>query len=148
MAWNRKKAEVVLQEHAKATFAEMEKKGDALPFPYAFDQIDADQLRMQLGFDFAASLEELPLNQWIGPVASGFGAHLVYITERIEPGKLPFERVKSDLFRDFEFEREQEVNQAIYKELKKRYKVEVDITPSEIITDTFLIELQNQLNTY
>ncbi len=43
---------------------------------------------------------------------------------------------------------EQEVNQAIYKELKKRYKVEVDITPSEIITDTFLIELQNQLNTY
>ncbi|WP_424291776.1 peptidyl-prolyl cis-trans isomerase, partial [Eudoraea sp.] len=54
---------------------------------------------MQLGSDFAASLEELPLNQWIGPVASGFGAHLVYITERIEPGKLPFERVKSDLFR-------------------------------------------------
>ncbi len=141
-----RKAEEVLKSNPEVTFEEMEKKGDALPFPYAFDRVDADQLRIQLGNSFVESLKKLPLDKWVGPVLSGYGAHLVYITETKAPAKIPFEIIKSDLLRDFEYEREQEVNKAIYEELKKRYTVEVAIEPNEIISDTFLIELQKQLN--
>lgn len=140
-------AENVLKEYSEVSIQEMETKGDALPFPFAFDKINEDQLRIQLGSDFAQSLRDVSLNKWVGPIASGYGAHLVYISERTEPQEQAFESIKNDLFRDFEYEREQQVYQAIYEELKKRYTIEVDIVPSAVISDTFLIELQKQLNT-
>lgn len=140
-------AENVLKEYSEVSIQEMETKGDALPFPFAFDKINEDQLRIQLGSDFTQSVRDVSLNKWVGPIASGYGAHLVYISERTEPQEQAFESIKNDLFRDFEYEREQQVYQAIYEELKKRYTIEVDIVPSAVISDTFLIELQKQLNT-
>lgn len=54
----------------------------ALPLPARFDKASQTDLAAQLGDDFAAALATLPVGTWSGPVVSGFGLHLVRISER------------------------------------------------------------------
>ena len=44
-------------------------------------------------------LFESPLNQWIGPVESGYGWHLLRISERTTPRVIPFENI-TDLVKE------------------------------------------------
>ena len=48
----------------------------------------ASEIAKQFGEQFAATLGGLPPGQWQGPVESGYGAHLVLVSERTE-GRLP-----------------------------------------------------------
>ena len=54
-----------------------------LPVPARFDNASQTDLAAQLGDDFAAALAALPVGRWTGPVASGFGLHLVRIEQRL-----------------------------------------------------------------
>jgi peptidyl-prolyl cis-trans isomerase C len=54
-----------------------------LPLPARFDTASQTDLAAQLGDDFAAALAALPVGRWTGPVASGFGLHLVRIEQRL-----------------------------------------------------------------
>ncbi len=51
--------------------------GDALPVPARLDATKTDEIDRQFGEGFAAILMKQPLNSWSGPIASGFGNHLV-----------------------------------------------------------------------
>lgn len=55
----------------------------ALPLASRFVAASQSDLAAQLGDDFAAALATLPVGSWSGPVVSGFGLHLVRITERL-----------------------------------------------------------------
>ena len=56
--------------------------GDKLPFSYYFEDVNANELGLQLGSKFRDALETQEINKWTGPVPSGFGFHLVYITNK------------------------------------------------------------------
>jgi peptidyl-prolyl cis-trans isomerase C len=53
-----------------------------LPLAAPFDSASQTDLAAQLGDDFAAALATLPVGRWSGPVVSGFGLHLVRISQR------------------------------------------------------------------
>jgi hypothetical protein len=109
----------------------LENTGDRLPLPFSFESVNSDDLSRQLGMEFAQALDDLDTGKWTGPVRSGFGWHLVYITEKL-PARAPeFESIRKELLRDLEYEKQRNVNDQIYSELKSNYEVEFDLDPEK-----------------
>ncbi len=142
---NYKDAVETLKQFPKATFEEMKNWGDKLPFNYYFENINANELALQLGSKFSNALQQQEKNKWVGPIPSGFGYHLVYITKKIEPRLPDFNLVKNDVIRDYEYGKQKEVNDQIYKALKKQYHIEIDIK-SKDFDPKFVEYLQKELN--
>lgn len=120
-------AEKTLLKFKDVSFEEMKNKGDALPFPFFFENQDANEINRQLGLQFSETLETLKTNAWTGPIQSGFGYHLIYITDKIAPQKPDFENVKKDLMRDLEYENQKKLNEQLLQELKKNYKIQFNL---------------------
>ena len=142
---NKNDASVTLQQFSDATFDEMKNWGDPLPFPYHYTDISDNELALQLGSKFPEAIKEEEVNKWIGPIPSGFGYHLVYITKKIEPQLPSMDVVKKDIIRDYEYDHQKEINELIYKELKKKYDIEITIK-SEDFDPKFVEYLQEEMN--
>ena len=142
---NRKDALETLEQFPNATFDEMKNWGDQLPFSYYFEGVTANELALQLGSKFPEALLDKEINKWIGPIPSGFGYHLVYITQKTEPYLPDFEVRRKDVIRDFEYDKQEEFNKLIYKELKKKYNIEMDIK-SEDFDPEFVEYLEEEMN--
>jgi parvulin-like peptidyl-prolyl isomerase len=88
--------------------------------------LPASEIVKQFGEKFAAKLGELSLVQWHGPVESGYGVHLVWISERTE-GRLPaLAEMRDAVRREWGTARRLESNEKFYQELLKRYTVTIE----------------------
>jgi len=88
----------------------------------------------QFGEEFSRNLLELKSGKWEGPVRSGFGLHLVFVTERVE-GRLPeLKEVRETVKRDWMFERQKERKDAAYAKIRERYTVTVEGPKAEATT--------------
>ncbi len=134
-----------LSQFPASTFEEMKNRGDQLPFRYYFEDVSANDLSLQLGSKFPEALLNKEINKWIGPIPSGFGVHLVYITQIIEPQLPEFDSIKKSIINDFEYDYQKEVDALIYAELKKKYTIEIDIK-SEDFDPKFVEYLQTEMN--
>jgi hypothetical protein len=142
---NYKDALETLKQFPNAAFDEMKNWGDTLPFSYFFAAINANELGLQLGSKFPEALQQLEINKWVGPVPSGFGFHLVYITKKKEPELPDFDSIKKDIVRDYEYDNQKDINNLIYKELKEKYTIEIDIK-SKDFDPKFVEYLQKEIN--
>ncbi len=103
--------------------------GDYLMLKHQFTNETEREIQRSLGRQFLQALRETPVGSWQGLVASGFGLHLVNISERID-GKIPgLDAVRDAVFRDWSFEMRKEANKTFYETLRKKYKI---IMKSEI----------------
>jgi len=86
----------------------------------------ASEVAKQFGEKFAAKLGELSPGKWEGPVESGYGAHLVFVSERTE-GRVPeLAEVRDDVRREWANAQRLELNEKFYQELSKRYSVTIE----------------------
>ncbi|MCK5814549.1 MAG: peptidyl-prolyl cis-trans isomerase [Flavobacteriaceae bacterium] len=138
-------ASAVLKQFPNATFNEMKQFGDQLPFNYYFENINANELGLQLGSKFPEGLKKIAIKQWAGPVQSGFGSHLVFITDIKAPTQPDFDLIKKDVLRDYEYDNQKEINELIYQEFKKKYDIVIDIN-FEDFDPKFVEYLNNQFN--
>ena len=100
--------------------------GDSLMLRYQFDNETDREIERALGRQFLEGLVKSPTGSWQGPIVSGFGLHLVYVSERID-GSIPkLSEVRDRVFRDWASERRKQANEAIYQNLRKRYRVTVE----------------------
>ena len=68
----------------------------------------------------------MPTGQWQGPIESGFGVHLVLLSDRID-GSLPaLEDVRAAVRREWTNARRMEANEQFYQTLLKRYVVTIE----------------------
>ena len=135
----------VMEVSNELSIQDLQNKGDQLPFPYHFKTTNSDALASQLGTVFSDNLENLELKKWVGPVSSGFGEHMVYITQRIAPRLPDLSSVKDLVLRDYQYEKQKEVNDAIFKTLKKNYRVSFDFDETTYAKD-FKSYLENKIN--
>lgn len=99
--------------------------GDATMLP-AEMSADATEIARTFGKEFEASLHALPLGTWQGPVRSGFGLHLVRLTERAPPRTPNLDEVRAAVERDVMHQRTQEASEAVYKRLLTNYRVRIE----------------------
>jgi len=100
--------------------------GDSFLLEHQFAAVPASEVAKQFGEKFAAQLGELPLNQWQGPVESGYGVHLVFVSERTE-GRLPvLAEVRDTVRREWANARRLEANEQFYEAMLRHYAVTVE----------------------
>jgi len=107
----------------KADVAEL---GDPFLLEHLFQSVSASEAGKLFGDKFAATLSELSPGQWQGPVESGYGVHLVFVSERTE-GRVPaLADVRDAVEREWKNARRLETNEKFYAELLKRYSVTIE----------------------
>ena len=83
------------------------------------------EIEQIFGSDFAETLVKLSGTGWQEPIASAYGWHLVRIDQREPAHTLPLTDVREQVRRDWLFEQRQQANEAVYRQLRKRYDVVV-----------------------
>jgi hypothetical protein len=119
-------AQLLAQLQKAGDDADLSELGDSFLLEHKFQSLPASEIIRQFGENFAAKLGELSLGQWDGPVESGYGVHLVWISERTE-GRVPeLAEVRDAVRREWANARRLEANEKFYQELLKRYAVTIE----------------------
>jgi hypothetical protein len=100
--------------------------GDRFMLQHAYRDLSEQGVARSFGTRFATSLFEVEPGEWQGPIGSGFGLHLVRITDVVE-GRVPdLSEVRDDVLRDYGSDARERANQALYDNLRLRYEIEID----------------------
>ena len=106
--------------------ADVSALGDSFLLEHRLEAAPATEIAKQFGEKFAAKLGELATGQWQGPVESGYGVHLVWVSERTE-GRVPaLAEVRDAVRREWANARRLEANEKFYQDLLKRYVVTIE----------------------
>jgi hypothetical protein len=100
--------------------------GDATSLPSGFEKISADEVEAMFGPDFTTALLQQEAGRWSGPIRSGYGLHLVWVSERISGGPIGFQAVRQRVKDDWVYEQRMAANEAIFLKLLDRYEVVVE----------------------
>lgn len=91
--------------------------------PPAMEDATATSVDATFGAGFFDAVSDLSPNEWRGPVASGFGAHLVQLVA-VEPATPPqFETVRAAVEADWRRARAEALREAQFLALRDRYEV-------------------------
>jgi hypothetical protein len=123
-------------EDSKRVLAELDvprapERGDSFMMEYDFVQETPSEVTRIFGSGFAERLFTLEINTWQGPVASGFGYHLVRINEKIDARMPELASVIEKVRTDFMFEQRQKINKEIYEKFKSRYEIVIEDMPKQ-----------------
>ena len=100
--------------------------GDAFPGEPVEHQATEAEIRQDFGSNFAAALPRLKPDVWDGPVESGFGFHLVRVTERAAVAPPDFNSVKGQVLADWLADAAQDAAKKAEAALEARYQVALD----------------------
>jgi hypothetical protein len=81
------------------------------------------------GDDFASSLINAQPGQWIGPVESSFGLHLVFVSEKVPAAQQPLANIRPEVEREVLLERKKKELQNLYERLLEKYTVKIEPLP-------------------
>ncbi len=106
----------------------------SLADPFMFQDYYGDRapeaVAKEFGPQFAVALEKTKPGSWQGPIASGYGWHLVYI-DTVIPGRVPaFEEIEPDVKIAWLGEQKAAAWQKAYAEMRAKYSVLVP-SPSD-----------------
>ncbi len=124
-------------DDAEAIKAKLIAQGDAIEDPGALgdglmlqDYYPRKRTRSKSRNCSAAALPsrwlELSPGQWHGPVLSGYGVHLVYISSISEPPAPEFTALRERVVQDWTMERGEELNDKFYASLREQYTVVIE----------------------
>ena len=100
--------------------------GDSFMLQNYYPERDRDEIQKLFGNGFAESLIELAPGQWHGPVLSGYGVHLVYVSHVIEPPEPVFAAVRERVTQDWTTETGEELNERFYANLRDQYRIVIE----------------------
>ena len=103
-----------------------ESQGKGSMLPARVQKMPLDLVVRDFGDEFGEALETSPVGQWVGPVRSGFGVHLLRITER-KPGYVPsLNDARQAVTREWENEQRVAALASNYARLLKDYDVVIE----------------------
>ena len=100
--------------------------GDDFMLQNYYPEKDQVEIQKLFGSGFTESLVELAPGQWHGPVLSGYGVHLVYVSNINEPPAPVFADVRERVEQDWKMEKGEELNEKFYASLRDRYTIVIE----------------------
>lgn len=97
--------------------------GQPTMLPRQVDNSSLDLVARDFGDGFAKQVGVAPVGNWIGPLASGYGVHLVRVSARSVPRLPPLDRVRAAVAREWENDRRTRSRDADYRKLRADYDV-------------------------
>jgi hypothetical protein len=100
--------------------------GDDFMLQSYYPEKDQIEIQKLFGSGFTQSLMELSPGQWHGPVLSGYGTHLVYVSSIRERSPPVFAEVREQVVQDWTSERSEELNEQFYANLRDNYTIVIE----------------------
>ncbi len=100
--------------------------GDRLMLPKTYILTPVGEIAKMFGKPFSLELINSKPGQWTGPVQSGYGLHLILVTEHVE-GKLPqLDEIRETVEWEWSAAHRKELKENIYKEIREKYTIEFE----------------------
>ena len=100
--------------------------GDSFMLRRTYTQATPTEIRRDFGSRFMTSLSSLSVGTWQGPIISGYGQHLVRLTQRYPARESTFDEVAEKVRNDFNLDRRTEANATELKVMRENYRIRVD----------------------
>ncbi|MEP1446914.1 MAG: peptidylprolyl isomerase [Paraglaciecola sp.] len=112
---------------ASSSSTENQKIGDPFMLPYHYQSLDQETLKDNFGEQFSIRLinSNPPNKDWIGPIKSVYGWHLVKITHRQQRYLPDYQDIKEKVLVKFLDQQRIENIDAMYEKLLAKYQVNV-----------------------
>ena len=100
--------------------------GDASLLGHHFSNLSDREVARLLGELFVSGLAEAPVGTWYGPVKSAYGAHLVFVSERIDARVPVLADIRDRVRSEWQMDQRREANEAMFQQLRARYAIRVE----------------------
>ncbi len=117
---------VLAQLRASGTKADFESAGDPFLLQKQFERVSVSEVKQVLGEQFASGLSQLKSGTWEGPVRSGYGVHLVLVTERSDKRQPPLAEVRNEVRREWLNAKRLEASDKFYQALLQHYTIKIE----------------------
>ncbi|WP_226667939.1 peptidyl-prolyl cis-trans isomerase [Microbulbifer aggregans] len=112
--------------------ADYRELGDNNLLQHHFSKISSERIDRVFGGSFSLQLTELPQEQWVGPLTSAYGEHLVRITS-YQPEQFPeFAEIRTDVLRDWQIEEQKKILETQYNTLRANYQIQIASPSREV----------------
>ncbi len=99
------------------------KEGDRFMLQSFFPQAPHREVQRQMGQGFADSVMQLELGRWHGPVLSGYGVHLVYVSDYLAADEPVLADVRDEVLNEYFREQTEKFNAEYLAALRERYDI-------------------------
>ena len=100
--------------------------GDSILLENEFHEVDEQTVSSVFGSEFAQAIFLLKPGLWAGPVKSGYGVHLVRVTDLSPAIPRPFEEVRPKILEEWQHQQKVEAKAAYLAKLREKYGVVID----------------------
>lgn len=119
-----------------------DKLGDSLMLPKVFDLSSESEISRLFGRPFSRELLNVTPGRWVGPIRSGYGLHLVMVSEKVG-GRMPeLDEVRKTVEREWLAARKKEQRERFYNSLREKYTVVLEADAGDKKTFTVISEAQ------
>jgi hypothetical protein len=100
--------------------------GDRFMLQHDYAQQSPVEVARGFGQRFADSLFTVAPGEWQGPIISGYGLHLVLVTDVTESRVPELAQVRNAVLRDYLTSIREQASEALYNSLLQNYEIEID----------------------
>ena len=100
--------------------------GDSFMLRRTYTQATPTEIRRDFGSRFMTSLSSLSIGTWQGPVVSGYGHHLVKLTQRYAARESTFDEAIDRVRNDFNLDRRTEANATELHAMRENYRIRIE----------------------
>jgi hypothetical protein len=97
--------------------------GDSFMLPKSFDLSSASEIARHFGEPFSLAIMNVKPGHWAGPIESGYGLHLVLVSQHIESRLPELAEVRDVVEREWFAAHRKELKESIYKKLREKYTI-------------------------
>ncbi|WP_165310240.1 peptidyl-prolyl cis-trans isomerase [Vibrio ziniensis] len=102
-----------------------ENRINKLSIPNSWALTSVNSLTNSFGGSFSDSLAQLPVGQWVGPIPSGLGLHLVKVTENQKSQLASYESIKGYVEQQYQYYAVLDAQKSMFQELLNKYQVQI-----------------------
>lgn len=110
--------------------AEPASQGQSSLLPTHVTDSALDLVARDFGTQLAKEIATVPVGQWVGPLISGYGVHLVRVNARSAAELPPLAQVRASVEREWENDQRNRAREASYARLRADYTVVVEGRPA------------------
>lgn len=92
-----------------------------------YHSLEPSQIANIFGQEFSLQISELSPNAWHGPIKSGYGFHLVFISEIKSAKEKTYDEAKEEVARNYQDQFVDQQQEKLYEVLKERFDIDYQL---------------------
>lgn len=92
-----------------------------------YQKLSIQNIRKEFGLDFAEQFQDVKTKSWYGPIASGYGIHVLYIDNIQQSQIADYNQVKDQVLEVYEKDLVQQYNESVYDSVLENYSINITL---------------------